>query len=80
MRTWFMVMQAAEYAGVCRDTIYSTRERREICHLRVGGRRATCLTLDSIDACVERHAVNTHDRRMVGQKAVSQDGWAEARS
>jgi excisionase family DNA binding protein len=33
-------IQAAEYAGVSRDTIYTACERREILHARIGGRRA----------------------------------------
>jgi excisionase family DNA binding protein len=40
MRTWFTVMQAAEYTGLSRDTIYTACERHEIRHARVGGRRA----------------------------------------
>jgi excisionase family DNA binding protein len=37
MKTWLNVAEAAEYAGVSRDTIYTACERREIHHARVGG-------------------------------------------
>jgi excisionase family DNA binding protein len=30
MRTWLNVSEAAEYAGVSRDTIYTACERREL--------------------------------------------------
>ena len=40
MKLWLSVREGAEYAGVCRDTVYSACERREIRHARVGGRRA----------------------------------------
>jgi len=30
MRIWFTVTQAAEYAGVSRDTIYTACEQREM--------------------------------------------------
>jgi excisionase family DNA binding protein len=35
MKTWLNVAEAAEYAGVSRDTIYTACE-----HARIGGRRA----------------------------------------
>ena len=35
MRTWFTVTEAAEYAGVSRDTIYAACERHEMRHARV---------------------------------------------
>ena len=56
MRTWLTVTQAAEYAGVSRDTIYTACERREIRHARLGGRRAIRLKPEWIDAWLERHA------------------------
>ncbi len=40
MRTWLSVTQAAEYAGVSKDTIYTACERREIRHARISGRRS----------------------------------------
>jgi excisionase family DNA binding protein len=36
MKTWLNVAEAAEYAGVSRDTIYTACERREIHHARIG--------------------------------------------
>ncbi len=56
MKIWLNVAQAAEYAGVSRDTIYTACERREIHHARVGGRRAIRLKPEWIDAWLERHA------------------------
>ena len=50
MRTWFTVTQAAEYAGVSRDTIYTACERHEIRQVRIGGRRAIRLKPEWIDA------------------------------
>src|SRR5262245_53504543 len=45
-RHWVRVPQAADYAGVSRDTIYTAVERGELQHTRVGGRRAIRLRLD----------------------------------
>jgi len=56
MKTWLTVAEAAEYAGVSRDTIYTACERREIHHVRVGGRRAIRLKPCWIDEWLERHA------------------------
>jgi excisionase family DNA binding protein len=56
MKIWLNVAEAAEYAGVSRDTIYTACERREIHHARVGGRRAIRLKPEWIDAWLERHA------------------------
>ena len=40
MKTWLNVSEAAEYAGVSRDTIYTACERHELRSARVSGRRA----------------------------------------
>ncbi len=80
MRIWFTVMQAAEYAGVSRDTIYTACERREIRQVRVGGRRAIRLKPDWIDAWLERHVLDAHDRRVVGRESLSVDVQSEATS
>ena len=40
MKPWLNVSEAAEYAGVSRDTIYTACERRELRNARVSGRRA----------------------------------------
>lgn len=62
MKTWLNVAEAAEYAGVSRDTIYTACERREIRQARLGGRRAIRLRVEWIDAWLERHAVNVLER------------------
>jgi len=65
MKTWLTVAEAAEYAGVSRDTIYTACERREIRHARVGGRRAIRLKPEWIDAWFERHAPGVREWRTV---------------
>ena len=40
MKIRLNVSEGAEYAGVCRDTIYSACERGELHHIRIGGRRS----------------------------------------
>jgi excisionase family DNA binding protein len=59
MRTWFTVTEAAEYAGVSRDTIYAACERHEMRHARVSGRRAIRVKAEWIDSWLEQyvHAV-----------------------
>ena len=56
MKLWLTVGDAAEYAGVCRDTIYTACERREIRHVRIGGRRSIRLKREWIDEWYERGA------------------------
>ncbi len=56
MATWLKVPQAALYAGVSRDTIYTACERNELRHVRVGGRRAIRLNPEWIDEWLERFA------------------------
>ena len=80
MRTWFTVTQAAEYAGVSRDTIYTACERREIRQARVGGRRAIRLKPEWIDAWLERHVLDIQDRRAVGRTPLSVDVRSEVTS
>ena len=62
MKTWLTVTEAAEYAGVSRDTIYTACERRELGHARIGGRRAIRLKVQWIDAWLERHALAVQER------------------
>ena len=62
MKTWLNVAEAAEYAGVSRDTIYTACERREIRQARLGGRRAIRLRVEWIDAWLERHALDVRER------------------
>ncbi len=64
MKTCLTVADAAEYAGVSRDTIYTACERREIRHARIAGRRAIRLRTGWIDAWLERHAPEAHDQRI----------------
>src|SRR5262245_29399933 len=49
MKTWLKVAEAAEYAGVSRDTIYTACERRSLRHTRVGGRRSIRFKPEWID-------------------------------
>jgi excisionase family DNA binding protein len=55
-KLWLTVTEGAEYAGLCRDTIYTACERGELRHVRVGGRRAIRLRVEWIDAWLEQHA------------------------
>jgi len=68
MKTWFNVAEAAEYASVSRDTIYTACERREIHHVRLGGRRAIRVKAVWIDAWLERHTRRAEDRRLGDQR------------
>ena len=56
MRLWLNVKEGAEYAGLSRDTIYTACERRELHHVRIGGRRSIRTKAAWIDAWLERHA------------------------
>ena len=80
MKAWLTVAEAAQYAGVSRDTIYTACERREIRHARVGGRRAIRLKPEWIDAWLERHVLDAQDRRMVGRTPLSVDVQSGATS
>jgi excisionase family DNA binding protein len=60
MKTWFTVSEAAEYAGVSRDTIYTACERRELHHVRIGGRRSIRLKPTWIDEWLERYTRGAH--------------------
>ncbi len=66
MRTWFNVSEAAEYAGVSRDTIYTACERHELRSARVSGRRAIRIRPAWIDAWLERYAPDVQDQRRIG--------------
>ena len=61
MKTWLTVIEAAEYSGLSRDTIYTACERRELRHARVGGRRTIRLKAEWIDAWLEQHARAAHN-------------------
>jgi excisionase family DNA binding protein len=63
METWLTVTQAADHAGVSRDTIYTACERRELSHARIGGRRSIRLKPEWIDRWLERHTRVAQDTR-----------------
>lgn len=52
-KAWLTVAEAAQYAGVSRDTIYTACERGDLRHVRIGGRRAIRLRPEWIDAWLE---------------------------
>jgi excisionase family DNA binding protein len=54
MKLWLNVADAAEHAGVCRDTIYTAVERGELRHVRIGGRRSIRTKAAWIDEWLER--------------------------
>jgi excisionase family DNA binding protein len=55
MRPWLNVGEAAEYAGVCKDTIYTACERNELRHVRIGGRRCIRMKAAWLDEWFERN-------------------------
>ena len=55
MKLWLNVADAAEHAGVCRDTIYTAVERGELRHVRIGGRRSIRVKAPWIDEWLETH-------------------------
>ena len=55
-RPWLTVKEAAQYASLSTDTIYTACERGELRHARVGGRRTIRLRPEWIDQWLERHA------------------------
>jgi len=70
MKAWMRVTEAAQYAGVSRDTIYTACERREIKDARIGGRRVIRLKPEWIDAWLERHALDAQERRTVASRSL----------
>jgi excisionase family DNA binding protein len=63
MKTWLTVAEGAAYAGISRDTVYTACERRELRHVRIGGRRAIRLKPEWIDAWLEQHTQDAQDAR-----------------
>lgn len=68
MKPWLNVSEAAEYAGLSRDTIYTACEQGELRSARVSGRRAIRIRPVWIDAWLERHAPDVQDRRRIGDR------------
>lgn len=65
-RIWLTVPDAATYAAVSNDTIYTACECNELRHVKVGGRKAIRLRAEWIDQWLEHHAVGgkTVERRL----------------
>ena len=63
MKTWFNVSEAADYAGVSRDTIYTACERHELRSARVSGRRAIRIRPHWIDNWLEQHSTGANGQR-----------------
>ena len=53
---WLTIANAAAYAKVSTDVLYSAAERNELRHVRIGGRRSIRLRVDWLDAWLEQHA------------------------
>lgn len=70
MKLWLNVKDAAEYAGVCVDTIYTACERRELHHIRIGGRRAIRMKREWIDAWFERYTCGTRAAYTTGVTGI----------
>jgi excisionase family DNA binding protein len=62
MRIWLNVAEAAEYAGVCRDTIYTAVERGELRHVRIASRRSIRLKSQWLDEWRARRPPSAHGR------------------
>lgn len=54
-RAWLRVAQAADYANLSADTIYTACERGELQHVRVGGRRSIRTRAQWVDAWLEKY-------------------------
>jgi excisionase family DNA binding protein len=63
MKPWLNVSEAAEYAGVSRDTIYTACERHELRSARVSGRRAIRIRPHWIDNWLEQHSTGVNGQR-----------------
>jgi excisionase family DNA binding protein len=63
MKPWLNVSEAAAYAGVSRDTIYTACERHELRSARVSGRRANRIRPHWIDNWLEQHSTGVNGQR-----------------
>src|SRR3954464_7259477 len=66
MKPWLNVCEAAEYAGLSRDTIYTACEQEELRSARVSGRRTIRIRPAWIDAWLERHAPDVQEHHGSG--------------
>lgn len=53
-KVWLTVQEAAAYASLSPDTIYTAAERGELRHTRVGGRRVIRLRAEWVDEWLQR--------------------------
>jgi excisionase family DNA binding protein len=60
MKIWLNVTEGAEYAGVCRDTIYTAVEQGQLRHVRIASRRSIRLKAQWIDEWLERGVRHPH--------------------
>jgi excisionase family DNA binding protein len=58
-RPWLTVQEAASYAAVSTDTIYSACERGELRHTKINGRRAIRIRVEWVDNWLEQHCSGT---------------------
>ena len=73
MKPWLNVSEAAEYAGLSRDTIYTACERDSLRHTRVGGRRTIRIKPASIDEWLERYSRGAdHERTKAHMAALAE--------
>ena len=80
MKLWMNVREGAEYAGVCRDTIYAACEQHDLRHVHLAGRRAIRLRPEWIDAWLERHVVDAKDPHVVDPVPLKAGAGSEATS
>ena len=66
MKTWLTVSDAADYAGVSRDTIYTACERREMRPCASPAAAPFGCGRDGSTRGSERHPSDVHDRRPIG--------------
>jgi excisionase family DNA binding protein len=70
MKPWMNVAEAAEYAGVSRDTVYTAVERKQIKHIRIGGRRTIRLKAEWMDEWFTRHTQDVEQDHVAGGRST----------